>query len=172
MSIPPIPESTETDPLARRISAAERRVRDYCGWHVAPVIEQNLILDGSGARSLFVPSLRVLEVISCTVNGQEIDPDTLEWSGDGFLRRDCGWPDRLRSVRLTIRHGFDEAPELSEIIHEMAERAMSATGGRTREQAGGVSITNALVAPGVSGGVVLMEHEKATLDRYRLPGRT
>lgn len=171
MTIPSLPIIPETDPYQRRLIAAENRIRRYCGWHIAPVIEQTVVLDGSGSTALFVPTLKLRSIASCKVNGVDVDPATLEWSEDGFLRRACGWPDRLRSVELTIEHGFEEAPEIAELIMEIAERAGTAVGGRTREQAGGVSISNALVAPGVSGGVVIMDHEKATLDKYKLPGR-
>ena len=169
MSIPSLPVSPETDPAQRRLAAAESRVRRYCGWHIAPTIEQNILLDGSGKTSLFVPTLKLKSVDSCKVNGVVVDVSTLEWSENGYLRRPCGWPDKLRSVELTITHGFEEAPEVAELILEIAERAGTAVGGRTREQAGGVSISNALVAPGVSGGIVIMDHEKAVLDKYRLP---
>lgn len=171
MTIPSLPQSPETDPYQRRLVAAENRVRRYCGWHIAPVVEQTIVLDGSGSVALFVPTLKLRSVTACKVNGVDIDPTTLEWSEDGFLRRACGWPDRLRSVELTIEHGFEEAPEVAELIMEIAERAGTAVGGRTREQVGAVSISNALVAPGVSGGIVIMEHEKALLDKYKLPGR-
>lgn len=158
-----------TDLLERRLAAAENAVRRYCGWHIAPVIDDELVLDGSGTRTLFVPSLRVDSILSCEVGGVPVDVETLEWSGDGYLRRSCGvWPDRLRAVKLSIRHGFESAPEVVEIVHEMAERAMSAVGGRVRETAGGVSIANATTAPGVSGGVVLMEHERVQLEPYRI----
>lgn len=171
MSVPSLVAGGSGNPQTDRLDAAEQMVRDYCGWHIAPVITQTIVLDGSGARSLFVPSLKVLNVTACKVRGLELDVTALEWSGDGFLRRDCGWPDRLRSIELTIEHGFEFAPGVAEIVKEIASRAASAVGGRTRESAGGVNITNALVAPGVSGGVVLMEHEKAALDRYRIFGR-
>lgn len=169
-----IPSLVDPDPVGReidRLIAAERMVRNYCGWHIAPVVTQRLVLDGSGSKSLFVPSLRVLNITACSVGEQELDVDELEWSGDGFLRRSCGWPDRLRSVKLTLEHGFTTAPDVAEIVMEIAARAASSMGGRTRESAGGVSISNALTAPGVSGGVVLMAHEKEALASYRIPGR-
>lgn len=169
-SLVPAPAVSPT--LEDRLAAAERQVRNYCGWHIAPVAVQDLVLHGSGSRSLFVPSLRIVEVVSCSVDGQDIDPATLEWAEEGFLRRSCGvWPDRLRSVLLTIRHGFDDAPDVSALIYELAERSMTAKGGRVREAAGGVSITNATVATGVAGGVVLMEHEKVNLEPYRIHPR-
>lgn len=168
MSVPSLVLPDSGNPLTDRLEAAERMVRDYCEWHIAPVITQTLILDGSGATSLFIPSLRVLDVTECKIRGVDIDVTDLEWSADGFLRRAQGWPNRLRSVELTIEHGFASVPGIAEIVKEIASRAGSAVGGRTRESAGGVNITNALVAPGVSGGVVLMGHEKAALDRYRL----
>ena len=119
MTIPSLPQSPGTDPYQRRLIAAENRVRRYCGWHISPVIEQTVVLDGSGSTALFVPTLKLRSVTACKVNGVDVDPATLEWSEDGFLRRSCGWPDRLRSVELTIEHGFEEAPEVAELIMEI-----------------------------------------------------
>lgn len=157
----------------KALKAAEAAVRKLCGWHVAPVIEETLTLDGSGTRSLFVPSLRVVEITACTVLGREVDPASLEWSEKGFLRRNGGvWPDRLRAVTLTLSHGFDEVTDVAAIVQEIADRAVSAIGGRTSETAGGVTIRNAQTAAGVSGGVVVMEHERAALEAYRVRART
>lgn len=166
--LPPVSADREADYLA----AAEALVRSYCGWHIAPVIFEDLILDGTGTGTVFVKSLRLVNVTAAVNDGTVLDPLTLEWSEAGFVRADGVWTDKLRAVKLTVQHGFDEVPDVAEIIRAIAARASASPTGVVREQAGAVSVSMSLVAPGVSGGVVLMDHERRMLDRYRLPGRT
>jgi hypothetical protein len=73
-------------------------------------------------------------------------------------------------VKLTIEHGFDEVPDVASMIRSIAARASASPTGVVREQAGAVSISMSMVAPGVSGGVVLMDHERRMLDKYRVTG--
>lgn len=153
------------------LTAAEAAVRAYCNWHVAPVIIEDLVLDGSGTSTLFLRTLRLKSVMAAEVNGTVLDPATLEWSEDGFIRARGVWPDRLRSVKVTIEHGFDSAPDVAQIVMDVAGRADASQSYVVREQAGAVGISASMVAPGVAGGVVLMDHERKMLDRYRLPGR-
>ncbi|WP_157874168.1 hypothetical protein [Psychromicrobium lacuslunae] len=135
------------------------------------MITEEMILDGSGSCTLQLPSLMVKEITAAVVDGVTLDAQTLEWSKSGFVRATGRWTNRLRGVRLTVKHGFDAAPDVVEIIRSVAARAGSSPAGITREQAGQVSITYATVAPGVAGGTVLMEHERAMLEPYRLTGR-
>ena len=44
------------------VLAAAEAVRSYCGWHIAPAVEETVTLDGSGGRHLLLPSLHVTEV--------------------------------------------------------------------------------------------------------------
>lgn len=157
----------ETDYLA----AAEAVVRSYCGWHIAPVIAESLVLDGTGTRSLFVRTLRLVTVTAAEVDGVILDPATLEWSDAGFVRAPGIWVDKLRAVKLTVTHGFDAVPDVAEIVRAIAARASASPIGVVREQAGAVSIGFSLTAPGVSGGVVLMDHERRMLDKYRIGAR-
>lgn len=169
MEIPSLLSAGSASPT--NLEAAEAAVRSYCGWHIAPAVIEDVVLDGTGTRSLFLKTLRLRDVISAEVSGVPVDVTALEWSEAGFLRAPGIFPDRLRSVRVTIEHGFDSAPDVAQIIRDIAARADMAPGGVVREQAGAVSISNSLTAPGVSGGVVLMDHERRMLDKYRLPGR-
>lgn len=159
--------SQEEDDLA----AAEAVVRKYCGWHIAPVAREELVLDGTGTSSLFVKSLRLVNVLAAEVDGTVLDPATLEWSEAGFLRTSGVWPDKLRAVKLTIDHGFEDVPDVAGIVRAIAARASASPTGVVREQAGAVSIGFSLTAPGVSGGVVLMDHERRMLDKYRIGAR-
>jgi hypothetical protein len=165
--LPPAGASQEQQDLA----AAEAAVRAYCGWHIAPVIVEDMVLDGSGTSTLFLKTLRLKDVTSVELSGVVLDVADLEWSEAGYLRQ-CGrWPDRLRSVKVTAEHGFESALDVAAIVQAIAARASASPTGVVREQAGAVSIGFSLTAPGVSGGVVLMDHERRMLDKYRLPGR-
>lgn len=163
--LPAVSADRNTDYLA----AAEMAVRGYCGWHIAPVVTETLTIDGSGTGTLFVPSLRVTSITSVTNDGTDVDVASLEWSANGYLRVPGVWTGKLRGVSLTITHGFDAVPDVAEIVRAVADRAGASPAGVVREQAGGVSLQYSATAPGVSGGVVLMAHERAMLDRYRLP---
>src|SRR5699024_12271535 len=44
------------------VAAATQAIRDYCGWHVAPVEEETLALDGTGTDTLLLPSRLVVDV--------------------------------------------------------------------------------------------------------------
>lgn len=153
------------------LNAAEGAVRAYCGWHIAPVITEDIVLDGSGANHVLLPSLQVVDITAATNAGTELDPLGLEWSEAGMVRLPGSWTSRLRGVRMTVTHGFESVPDVAEIVRAIAARASSAPAGVTREQAGQVSISFSSTAPGVSGGAVLMDHERLMLDRYRIFGR-
>jgi hypothetical protein len=170
MDVPSLLPQASADPSEDDLAAAEAVVRKYCGWHIAPVIIEDLVLDGSGTSSLFIKSLRLVNVTSAVVDGTVLDTSTLEWSEAGFLRIPGAWPDKLRSVRLTIEHGFDEVPDVASVVRSIAARAGASPAGVLREQAGAVSLTMSQVAPGVAGGVVLMDHERRMLDKYRVGG--
>lgn len=168
-------ESLLPEPSADReaefLAAAEAAVRAYCGWHIAPNITEDVILDGSGSRHVLLPSLHVTDITAASNGGAVLDPLDLEWSETGIVRAQGCWTSRLRGVRMTIEHGFESVPDVVEIVRAIAGRAASSPTGVTREQAGAVSVSFATVAPGVSGGVVLMAHEREMLDRYRIMGR-
>lgn len=171
MEIPSLLPPASANPVQQDLIAAEAAVRAYCGWHIAPVITEDIVLDGSGTSSLFIKTLRLKNIVSAEASGTVLDPETLEWSEAGFLRTPGVWPDRLRSVKLTIEHGFDDAPDVAAIIRAVAARASASPGGVVREQLGGRAVSLSMVAPGVAGGIVLMEHERRPLDRYRVSGR-
>lgn len=165
--LPPGQNDREQDYL----NAAETAVRAYCGWHVAPVITEDIVIDGSGSHHVLIPSLKVVDITAAKNGGTELDPLDLEWSEAGMVRVPGRWTARLRGVRMTVTHGFAEVPDVAEIVRAIAARASSAPAGITREQAGQVSLSFSSTAPGVSGGAVLMDHERLMLDRYRLFGR-
>lgn len=143
--------------------AALGAARAVCGWHIAPVVTEDLLLDGSGGPLLRLPTIRVVSVDSVTVDGQEVD---YEWSTKGTLRRRGGlWPDSYRSVAVRLRHGFSELPpEVRAVLVEAAQRGV---GGSLYAQVGQVRYGGTTI----NGSASFMLDQMAVLDRYRLAER-
>lgn len=142
---------------------AEAAIRDYCGWHIAPVRTDTVTLTSLGGYALTLPSLKVRAVASITVNGSTIDGWT--WREDGVLFRRSRWP--RGTVVVTFTHGFDAVPALNPIIRDVAARAV-ATGPYV--QVGQVRI-GADHATGLPVGGKLTTSELAVVDKYRLHKR-
>lgn len=140
-----------------RIAAATAAVRRYCGWHIAPVLEHTFTVDGAGWQ-VMLPTLRLVDVLEVLQDDVTVDLDTLEWSHDGYIRGLSTY--KLRGVQVTIQHGFESAPDLAQIVSEVAGRAQ--VSGVKSMQLGNRTVTYA--EPG------LMMHEQLALAAYRLPG--
>lgn len=149
---------------------ATQAIRDYCEWHVSPVLEETIILDGSGTDTVLLPSRRVLDILSITVNGSELEADAFEWSQIGALRRLNGsWPDRYRSIHVKLSHGYENAGVLASIVSAVAARIeIDPTGMITNQRAGTQSVSfGGRVAQG-GGGHGLLSSEKEQLAAYKL----
>lgn len=161
-----------TDPRVQgALDGVTYAVRRYCGWHVTPDTSETVILDGPGGRELQLPSMHVTAVANVTARGVAVDPSTYTWSPLGQLRLTEGWwPYDYQTISVDLTHGFDEAPDVAQIILAVVARELSSPTGATVEQAGAVSMHWALTAPGASGGLALLGPELAILDTYRLVG--
>lgn len=146
--------------------AATQAIRDYCGWHVAPVITDTLILDGTGTDTVLLPSRRVVAVDSVKLDGILLEATAFEWSADGLLRRKHGsWPESYRSLEVTLQHGFEDMTALADIgASIMARIKIDPTGALANQRAGTQSV--GFVAGAAGGG--LMTSEKERLAPYRL----
>lgn len=157
---PPLTEIS-SDPATL---AAERAIREYCGWHIAPTVTETLTLDGPGGTLLRLPSMHVIDVAEVVDGGTPMtDP---EWSRDGMIRARC-WSTRFRGVKVTLDHGYDECPEdLAEVVRIMAAQVPT---GQTSKTAGPFMVH--LSAAAAAGAVGLSGPHRGILDRYRLSSR-
>lgn len=162
--------------LQQLLASASAMVRRYCGWHIAPVITESVLMDGSGSRLLMLPTLRLVGVTSVVDGGLAnivIDPAVPGfWTQNGWLYREDGWSQQLRGVAVTYQHGFDQVlmDDLVALVCTMAARAASTpTGAVSSEVSGGNSITYGAMVSGSSGGTNLLANEKDLLGPYRLP---
>ncbi|WP_431881572.1 hypothetical protein [Micromonospora chalcea] len=151
------------------IEMVSDEVRGFCGWHITPVATDTLTVDGSGGNVLTLPTLRLIEVVSVTENGTEVDVDTVQWSANGYLWRDTPWTRALRGVEVEIRHGYaDTRPELAAIVCAAVARGMANPSGVARETSGGESVTYATQDGGpLSAGLTELE-QRLLSRRYRI----
>ncbi|WP_431785375.1 hypothetical protein [Microbacterium maritypicum] len=151
------------------LNAANQAIRTECGWHVAPIITEELVLDGTGGKNLLVPSLRIREVVSVKSDGREVTDEVKFSRRAGVLTLASGWSCEVGSIELTIRHGFDadEVPNVAALIVTLTKRAASSSA-FVQQAVGPASAKLATGRDGAALGVPLMESEKDTLAPYRL----
>lgn len=157
---------------AEIILQVQAAIRSYCGWHIAPSIEQTVTLDGRGSRHLWLPSLYVTDVTSVSNEGTAVTSDEYDWSESGYIESRYGcWTTRPRQVEITFTHGYDDIPaDVVGVAVAVAARASASPAGVKREQAGAVSLEYGQFN-GVAGGIALLQHERDILERYKLPPR-
>ncbi|MFJ4284019.1 hypothetical protein ACIPY0_00065 [Paenarthrobacter nicotinovorans] len=149
------------------LDAATAEVRRFCGWHVLPSHSEELILDGNGLTELFVPSGHITAVTACTNDGVDV-LDNLDWSEKGILTLASGrWALKNRAVRITLTHGFTEAPDVAGVVAGVAARAAAQVGPVVRQNAGPMGVSYGTVN-GAPISLPLLETEKETLLPYKL----
>lgn len=161
-----------TDPRVEPLLAgASAGIRRYCGWHIAPVLEETLAGDGPGGSLLLLPTGRLLSLVSATNAGSVVDLAEVDFSRSGMVELRGGWwSSRLGSVSVRVQHGYDVADvgDVCQIVKQVTANALASPMGATREQAGQVSISWATTAPGVSGGLSLLERDFAVLAPFKI----
>jgi len=169
---------TEVDPeIQGTLDAASAMIRRYCGWHIAPEITEDLVVDGSGGKVQTLPTLRLGKLDGLIETRNSVmtiwDPDDIEWSRNGYLRRVGIWTDRLQGITASVTHGFslDDVSDLTAMAVTMAARAEASPFGEKQTAVGAVSVTLSSGPGGASGGVSLYADQLAQLDAYRLNQR-
>lgn len=152
--------SDPDEALQRYVDGVSAAIRSFCGWHVLPVQQERIVVDGPGPGVLELPTLRVESIVKVEVDGVEVEVD--EWSGDGLIPG--RWPERFGAVAVTMRHGFESAPDLVVVALDAVARASAADPGGLAEQIGPFSFS------GSQGGVAFFGHELEVMRRYQLPG--
>lgn len=151
--------------------AASSRIRAWCRWHVSPVIAETLVLDGSGTDVLMLPSRLVLDVTEVLVNGQPVAG--FDWSRSGWIEAHYGtFPDRLRSVSVTLTHGHDQLPEeILQVVRGMAQRAadVAENGMVVAQGTDSFNVSYGRSAWGGAADLELLPTDRALLAPYRVP---
>lgn len=152
------------DPAAlAALDTASAFVEAYLGQPVE-LVDETVILDGSGTRVLLLPAYPVTDVDVVGIDDEVLEPGIdYEWSKTGELRRRGGpWPSTLRSIAVTYSHGFDPVPDaIVGVVTAMAARLYDTPLSVRQESIGGYSVTY------TGGGATLQAAEIMVLDRYR-----
>lgn len=129
--------------VERMLDTALVVARRECGWNVSPVVRVTAILDGPGSRMLFVPSRKIVSLVSVTENGTSLNTADLTWSAGGppgllerpavIRKRNRGWwSDDYQSVEVVMDSGYTEAeaPDWRQAILSMVDQiaSLSSTG--------------------------------------------
>lgn len=143
-------------PSDEQVTAASEAVRAHCGWHIAPVVLEDRVLDSDGGQVLHLPTLRLVEVVSVQDLTGPAPVDLTGWraSTAGMLSRRPGWPEGFGAVRVVFRHGYTSVPPgLLPVLGMVAVRRV------TRESLGSRSVT-------LDDYEAQLNHR--VLDRYRM----
>ncbi len=104
---------------ADRWESAVRSLRDYCGWHIAPVVTEEVILDGPGCGILTLPTQRLVGIENVTNDGRPVEVASSDWSRTGIVRG--SWTGSFRGVMAVITHGYEDWPaDLLGVLVELA----------------------------------------------------
>lgn len=155
------------------LEGATRAIQRYAGWHIWPEQTETFVLDVNGSDYVQLPTLRLTGVTSVTPRGSTVltDDTDFEWTSLGIIRRLGGYSfdDKFRGLTVVATHGFDSVPDLKQVVLQAVSMALSSPTGATREQAGQVAMSWATTAPGVSGGLTLLDRDLAVVNTYKLP---
>src|SRR5574338_1424764 len=137
------------------VLAAGERIRDTCGWHIAPVVTETVTVDVSAAGMVALPTLRLVTVTAVR-DVTDATPVTLTltdwtWRSSGILR--ClTWGRGHRTLEVDISHGYVTCPpSLLELAAQLARTTGS--GGVLREQVGDVSVSYGSISGVGSSGI-------------------
>lgn len=146
-----------------RIKAAQAAIRRECGWHVMPNVALSGVINSRGGMVIRLPARHVTSIESLTDrDGNKLayayDPETgLVESLSG------GFPVGIAAIRYEIHAGYNEAPDVQQVLISAAKRAgMSPIGLVTSQSTNGSSASFDVVS--------LMQEEKDKLKPYRLGG--
>jgi hypothetical protein len=135
-------------------------IRSYCGWHIAPVVEETVTFYGNGTAGWILPTLRLVSVESLTVDGAEWDADWYTVRPSGVIEPRYRFHYRESDVSVTFTHGYGSCPPELEAVAESKIGKLAAGGSR---RIGQVQVS---VGGDAAGG--LDAYTAGVLDRYRL----
>lgn len=172
------------------IKSASRAIQNYCGWHIYPNLECEMIYNLRDFRDCIVngadlliqlPSRHVTGIKSVLLNPIKTGD---VWTGDevtdydldptGLLRIfDIGLHDRRTKIRLLFDSGFsssDEMDVLKELTAHRVTHAVSSSYGVNSETVGGVSVSYNASWAGNTRSSALPDDNKEVLATYKVKG--
>lgn len=154
--------SSFQDDAEFRLRAAQAAIRRECGWHVMPNAALSGVINSRGGSVIRLPARHVTSVESLT----DRDGNKLSYAYDpetGLVESlDGGFPAGIAAIRYEIHAGYDDAPDVQQVLVNAAKRAGMSAGLVTSQSTNGSSASYDVVT--------LMQDEKAKLKPYKLGG--
>lgn len=124
--------------VERMLKAALAVARRDAGWHVCPVAEVTLVLDGPDSRVLSLPTRKIVRMVSVAENGTPLNLSDLAWTAGGppgLLERPAAvrkknrgwWSGQYQSVEVVMDSGYtpDEAADWRQAVLSMVDQIAS-----------------------------------------------
>lgn len=148
------------------LGAVGETIRDYCGWHITPVISETVEAKIGNMGIIMLPTLNLVSVEELRLSGTALTADVWSMSPAGYItyfglsgRRACGMP-----VSVDITHGFEELPKaVAEVGYELTARVLEKPAGIVTDMTRGPTRMSF-----GEFGVVLSDDQKARLGPYTL----
>lgn len=154
--------SSFQDDAEFRLRAAQAAIRRECGWHVMPNAALSGVINSRGGSVIRLPARHVTSVESLT----DRDGNKLSYAYDpetGLVESlDGGFPAGIAAIRYEIHAGYDDAPDVQQVLVNAAKRAGMSAGLVTSQSTNGSSASYDVVT--------LMQDEKDKLKIYKLGG--
>jgi len=147
------------------LDIASDTVRTYCGHSISQVLNDTVVLDGTGTHTLILPAAPVNGIDSIEVDGEALEATDYKWSRKGWVRRTDGllWPTLPGSIEIVYNHGFAVIPKaIVGVVLSLAGRIQDGSSGIKQETIGSYSVTYGDPSP------VLRANEQAALDAYKV----
>lgn len=174
--------------ISPNIKSASNAIRNYCGWHIYPNLECEMVYRVFDLRDSFIGPDLLIQLPSTYVTGVKLvllnahfEDD--EWEGDSTTDFDLEQSGLLRlysvsgiDKRSRIRIVFDSGlgdPQmdvLKELTAHRVTHAVSSSYGVMSESAGGVSVSYSAVWTGNTRSTALPDDNKEVLNTYKVKG--
>src|SRR5580704_4388326 len=130
-------ESIDPNAAAQALAGASGAVRAFCGWQISQVLDDQIVVDGTGTQSFLLPTAHVTQVYWVQLDYMMLSPVVwdgtqnaqygFEWTSSGIITRApmwC-WPRGARRITVTLDHGYPVIPdEITACTCAVAARAM------------------------------------------------
>lgn len=174
--------------IRQNIPAATRAVQNYCGWHIYPNLECEMVYRIFDLRDSFVGSDLLIQLPATFVSGiKEVllnakkvgsiwvgEPTTdFDLEESGLLRiYDIGYYDRRSKLRIVYDAGVgaDQMALIKELVANSVTHSISTTYGIASETAGSVSVSYSSNWASSSRSTALADDTKEILNTFRLKG--
>ena len=160
---------TATATLA--LSVASGQIRRHVGWSITEETLTDLLVDGTGRRSIILPTLHLTAVASVEEDGVALTYDVdYTWTREGRLIRNGRWLHKARTVKTTYTHGYTtgaaELDDVKGVCLDLAGDIYDNPTGLRSYTVGGASETYA--GGSVDLGAGLTDTQRNDLAPYRL----